>query len=196
MKPEISSGAVLEGKPSLTRVKRLARFMTEAVRMVPKPAETVQAREFAKMDTDDQLVSRGRSFLNALRGNFGDSLQDGLIVRPETDGDHEVLIEAISEDATTYHQTAAEVDIISREGHMTRLVVGATEPTKAARRLRGNVPRQAWVRVLDPLDPTRSYDSLDFSPSEQSGLLQVAERVFSEAEAACDYGACNVYSQV
>jgi hypothetical protein len=192
MKPEITAGAVLEGRPNLTRVKRLANFVAETLTSLPKPSEAMQQREFEKVDTDAQLAARGRSFLNALRQNFGEALHSGLMVRPITT-DHEVLVEANTEDTELYHQTAAEVDVMSKEGHVTRLVVGATEPTRAGRRFRSDIPRQAWVRVLDTSDPTRSYDSLDYNPGEQADLLKVADTIFGEVEAACDRGDCQLY---
>jgi hypothetical protein len=196
MKPEVTAGAVLEGRPNLTRVKRVARFVTEAVSSLPKPAEALEQRQLEKIDTETELLERGRSFLNALRSSFGDSLSEGIILRPNHTDSHEVQVEASTEDTDRYHQTAAAVEIMSNEGHVTRFIVGATEPTRAARYLPGAMPRLSWVRVLDPTDPGHSYDSVDFNEGEQAGLLEVAGQVFDEVERACDQGDLQLYSQV
>jgi hypothetical protein len=196
MKPEMSAGAVLEGKPNLTRLKRLANFITEAVTSLPKPSESLEQSGLNKIDTDYLLADRGRTFVNALRESFGDSLQGGLMLRPNQIDGHELIVEANSEDSETTHQTTAEVDILSGEGYVTRLIVGATEPTIASRRFERDALRTSWVRVIDPIDPTRSYDSLQYSPSEQADLLRVADQVFTEVEAACDKGECQVYETV
>ncbi|HET7059750.1 MAG TPA: hypothetical protein VFH99_00310 [Candidatus Saccharimonadales bacterium] len=213
MKPEVSSGAVLEGKPSLTRTKRLTRFTIEqalraidmplsvATAVIPKMprkqieiAKEIQSRKLANSANLDR---RARTFLFALRENFGESLKQGLVLRPKTDNEHDITIQAVTHDTGRIHKTEADVVIVSKQRNVTRLEVGTVEPTVGAARTGGPVKPSAWVQVVDPAaESRRIFSSMDFGLPEQGQLVDVADRTFGEIEAACDQGNCEVYTLV
>jgi hypothetical protein len=193
MKPEASKGAVLEGQPTWVRTKRIGRFMTDVARAVISPTRDVEAARARRRERNERINDRGRKFVNALRGNFGESLQDGILVMPRVDEPYTVVLHAKADDTGTRHKTEASINIFAPEGeNVAMLNIGAIQPTRAAKREPHHPRPEAWVNMVDP-QTGRNFDSTDYNDSEQKNFESITGNLMNEVIEACDQGRAEVY---
>lgn len=197
MKPEISTSAILKDKPSRTRLKRLTRFVTELIRLAPKSADGMEEERLERLAKAKRLEKLSQCFLNDLRGNFGkEALQEGLVLYPRNDNHHTLTVSARAEDTDHFHQTLADICIISGANHVTQLAMGTIEPTVGAKRRGATVAKDTWLQVVDPTNPMLSYSFTDFNRAEQDQLVDVTDQALKEVVMACDSGEFSAYAQV